>query len=132
MDLSSLSSMVTGGQSAAGTVASALAPRRASVQVAPKDSSTTNGSSSTSGDSSDITADDFLTLLVSELKNQDPTQPTDPNQYITQLAQVNSLQQLISINQGIGTLDSAVSVPGTTNSGSGTGASSNAISGANN
>jgi len=132
MDLSSLSSMVTGGQSAAGTVASALAPRRASVQVTPKDSSTTNGSSSTSGDSSDITADDFLTLLVSELKNQDPTQPTDPNQYITQLAQVNSLQQLISINQGIGTLDSAVSVPGTTNSGSGTGASSNAVSGANN
>jgi flagellar basal-body rod modification protein FlgD len=47
-------------------------------------------------------------LLVSELKNQDPTQPTDPNQYITQLAQVNSLQQLISINSGIGQLDSAI------------------------
>ena len=46
---------------------------------------------------------------MSELKNQDPTQPTDPNQYITQLAQVNSLQQLISINQGIGTLDGAIS-----------------------
>jgi flagellar basal-body rod modification protein FlgD len=46
---------------------------------------------------------------VSELQNQDPTQPTDPNQYITQLAQVNSLQQLISINQGIGTLDTAIS-----------------------
>ena len=130
MDLSNLSSMVTGGQSAAGTVASALAPRRAAVQVAPKDSSTTtNGSSSTTGDSSDITSDDFLTLLVSELKNQDPTQPTDPNAYITQLAQVNSLQQLISINQGIGTLDSAVSGSGTTTSDSG--ASANAVSGAN-
>jgi flagellar basal-body rod modification protein FlgD len=59
---------------------------------------------------------------VSELKNQDPTQPTDPNQYITQLAQVNSLQQLISINQGIGTLDSALSgtsSPSTGSSGSG-------------
>jgi flagellar basal-body rod modification protein FlgD len=60
---------------------------------------------------------------VSELKNQDPTQPTDPNQYITQLAQVNSLQQLISINQGIGTLDTAISgttgTPSTGTSGSG-------------
>jgi flagellar basal-body rod modification protein FlgD len=132
MDLSNLSSMVTGGRSAAGTVASALAPRRASVQAAPKDSSTTTtGTSSTSGDSSDITADDFLTLLVSELKNQDPTQPTDPNAYITQLAQVNSLQQLISINQGIGTLDSAVSVSGTA-SGSAASGSANAVSGTNN
>jgi flagellar basal-body rod modification protein FlgD len=61
-------------------------------------------------------------LLVSELKNQDPTQPTDPNQYITQLAQVNSLEQLISINQGIGTLDTALSgttSPSTGSSGSG-------------
>jgi len=59
---------------------------------------------------------------VSELKNQDPTQPTDPNQYITQLAQVNSLQQLISINQGIGTLDTTIagiSSPSTGSSGSG-------------
>jgi len=36
-----------------------------------------------------------LTLLVSELKNQDPTQPTDPNAYIQQFVGVNSLQQLI-------------------------------------
>src|SRR5258708_3491696 len=117
MDLSQLSSIATSGTSAAGTVASALAPRHAAVQATPKDSTgstngTTNsgsGNSSAASDSSNITANDFLTLLVSELKNQDPTQPTDPNQYITQLAQVNSLQQLISINQGIGTLDTAIS-----------------------
>ncbi len=52
---------------------------------------------------STITANDFLTLLVSELKNQDPTANTDPNAYITQLVQVNSLQQLISINGDLGT-----------------------------
>jgi flagellar basal-body rod modification protein FlgD len=46
-------------------------------------------------------------LLVAEMKNQDPTQPTDPNQYITQMVDVNSLQQLIGINQGITSLDSA-------------------------
>lgn len=48
-----------------------------------------------------ITSSDFLTLLVTELKNQDPTQPTDPNAYIQQLVGVNSLQQLISINQDL-------------------------------
>ena len=58
-----------------------------------------SSSSSSSSDNSDITSSDFLTLLVSELKNQDPTQPTDPNAYVQQLVGVNSLQQLISINQ---------------------------------
>src|ERR1700719_1453530 len=108
MDLSQLNSIATSGTSAASTVASALSSRRA-VQATPKDATTTttNASNAAAG-SSDITSNDFLTLLVSELKNQDPTQPTDPNQYITQLAQVNSLQQLISINQGIGTLDTAI------------------------
>ena len=112
MDLSQLNSIAASGTSAASTVASSLSSRRA-VQATAKDSTTTSTTSTTSTssatDSSNITSNDFLTLLVSELKNQDPTQPTDPNQYITQLAQVNSLQQLISINQGIGTLDSAIS-----------------------
>jgi flagellar basal-body rod modification protein FlgD len=122
MDLAQLNSIATSGKSAASTVASALSSRRA-VQATPKDTTTpTTNSSSTAAGSSDITSNDFLTLLVSELKNQDPTQPTDPNQYITQLAQVNSLQQLISINQGIGTLDTAIagtSSPSTGSSGSG-------------
>jgi flagellar basal-body rod modification protein FlgD len=48
-----------------------------------------------------ITSNDFLTLLVTEMKNQDPTQPTDPNAYIQQLVGVNSLQQLIAINQDL-------------------------------
>jgi flagellar basal-body rod modification protein FlgD len=110
MDLSQLNAIATSGTSAASTVASALSTRRA-VQATPKASTTTPTTSTTSSaaNSSNITSNDFLTLLVSELKNQDPTQPTDPNQYITQLAQVNSLQQLISINQGIGTLDTALS-----------------------
>ncbi len=98
MDLAQLSSIATS-RSSAVAVASALAPRGAAVRVTPKDSTgSANGAGNNSGgassNSSDITANDFLTLLVSELQNQDPTQPTDPNQYITQLAQVNSLQQI--------------------------------------
>ena len=51
--------------------------------------------------SSTITGNDFLTLLVTELQNQDPTQPTDPSAYIQQLVGVNSLEQLIAINQDL-------------------------------
>jgi flagellar basal-body rod modification protein FlgD len=77
--------------------------------------------SSAAGDTGDatITADDFLTLLVTELQNQDPTSDTDPNAYVNQLVDVNSLQQLISINSGIGTLNSSVDAPATSDSPSG-------------
>ncbi len=60
-------------------------------------------SSSSSDDSATISANDFLTLLVTEMQNQDPTADTDPNEYINQLVQVNSLEQLISINQTLTT-----------------------------
>lgn len=67
----------------------------------PMDGSTGSKGSSTTSDpnSAGITANDFLTLLVTELKNQDPTANTDPNAYINQLVGVNSLQQLIKINE---------------------------------
>lgn len=41
----------------------------------------------------------FITLLIAQLKNQDPTSPMDPTQFVGQLVQFNSLEQLISINQ---------------------------------
>ena len=67
----------------------------------------TSGSSgsddSSSTDSATISANDFLTLLVTEMQNQDPTADTDPNEYINQLVGVNSLEQLISINQTLTT-----------------------------
>ena len=68
--------------------------------VATTSSNATDGTdNSNDQNGSMITANDFLTLLVTELKNQDPTANTDPNAYVDQLVQVNSLQQLIQINQ---------------------------------
>ena len=62
-------------------------------------SGTNATANATSSSSATISANDFLTLLVTEMKNQDPTANTDPNEYINQLVNVNSLEQLISINQ---------------------------------
>ena len=42
--------------------------------------------------------DTFLKLLVEQLKNQDPLSPMDGAQFVAQLAQFNSVEQLISIN----------------------------------
>jgi flagellar basal-body rod modification protein FlgD len=84
-------------------------------------SGSTNGSSAADSDAS-ITANDFLTLLVAEMKNQDPTADTDPNAYIDQLVQVNSLQQLIQINQDLGG-DSSTTSSSSSSSGSNSGSS---------
>jgi len=96
--------------SSATSVANALAKPRAAVATAK---TTTPTTTTATADSSTITANDFLTLLVAEMKNQDPTQPTDPNAYITQMVDVNSLQQLIGINSGITSLDTAAGVSST-------------------
>lgn len=74
--------------------------RNADPLKSPTNNAAGAGGTAPSGaDAATITANDFLTLLVTEMKNQDPTANTDPNEYINQLVQVNSLQQLISINQ---------------------------------
>ncbi len=67
-------------------------------------------SGTSASDGATISANDFLTLLVTEMKNQDPTANNDPNAYVNQLVQVNSLEQLININQ---TLTTGLGVSGT-------------------
>ena len=45
----------------------------------------------------------FLQLLVAQIKNQDPTNPTDSVQFLSQLAQFSQLEQLIGIRQELKT-----------------------------
>lgn len=47
---------------------------------------------------------DFLSLLVHQLQNQDPLNPMDSQQFAVQLAQFSQVEQLVAINQK---LDSA-------------------------
>lgn len=40
---------------------------------------------------------EFLTLLVTQLRNQDPMNPSQPHEFAAQLAQFSSLEQLVNI-----------------------------------
>jgi flagellar basal-body rod modification protein FlgD len=57
---------------------------------------TNSTSSSSSGSSLDY--DDFLQLMVAQLQNQDPLNPTDSTEYMSQIAQFSSVEQSINTN----------------------------------
>jgi len=44
---------------------------------------------------------DFLKLLMTQLKNQDPTSPLDTNQFTSQLVQYSSVEQQINTNSSL-------------------------------
>jgi flagellar basal-body rod modification protein FlgD len=48
--------------------------------------------------------EDFLQLLITQLKNQDPLAPEDPKDFVAQLAQFTSLEQQINTNTNLESL----------------------------
>lgn len=55
--------------------------------------------STVKGNGLDLSGDMFMTLLVAQIKNQDPLNPQDASQFVTQLSQLSqtsSLQSLVS------------------------------------
>lgn len=57
----------------------------ASSDAAPATNTSSTPASTTSSTNTSMT-DTFLTLFVAEVQNQDPTSPTDPSEYISQLS----------------------------------------------
>ena len=47
-------------------------------------------------------SDEFLQLLVAQLRNQDPTSPQDGHEFAAQLAQFSQVEQLTNINESLG------------------------------
>jgi len=69
----------------------------------PATSAPADTSAASATGSNGVSMDAFLQLLVSEIKNQDPTAPMDSTTFLTQLAQFSQLEQMSGIRQDIET-----------------------------
>lgn len=78
--------------------------------------STVAGGSSNSGSGTNaaiagLDGADFMTLLITQLKNQDPMNPQDPTQMLSQLSELTSVQKLTSIDSNLAKMVDANSIP---------------------
>ena len=71
--------------------------------AAPPATTGTTGNSTPAHDAAAGLANEqtFLKLLVAQLQNQDPMQPQDGLQFVTQLAQFSSLEQNLQMRQDL-------------------------------
>ncbi|XWX54706.1 flagellar hook assembly protein FlgD [Methylosinus sporium] len=74
------------------TVSSTTAITNATVTSSSTTTSSTSSSTQTLG------YDQFLTLLITEMKYQDPTKPMDATETVSQLASFSSVEQAVKTN----------------------------------
>ena len=65
---------------------------------------TQTASSTKSATSNTLDYNNFLQLLVAQLKNQDPTNPSDPTAFVSQLASFSSVEQQVNTNSKLDAL----------------------------
>ena len=65
-------------------------------------SGSTGGDSTASATRNPLDRNAFLRLLVTQLRNQDPLNPMEDKEFIAQLAQFSSLEQLQNMNESLG------------------------------
>ena len=59
------------------------------------------GSSQSTNSTGQLDKDAFLKLLITQLQHQDPLKPMDDTQFIAQLAQFSSLEQMQTLNDNV-------------------------------
>ncbi len=47
---------------------------------------------------------DFIQLMIAQMKNQDPTKPLDPNEFMSQLAQFSTVNGIAELKQSVDTM----------------------------
>jgi flagellar basal-body rod modification protein FlgD len=80
-----------------------------SVAATSSASSATTPASTGGQSNIGLTSNQFLTLLTTQLQTQNPLDPTDPNQFTTEMVQYASLSQQIDSNAKLDTLSTNLS-----------------------
>ena len=74
--------------------------------TAASSSSDTSASGAAAG--ATLGGTNFLTLMLAQLKNQDPTSPVDSNQFLNQLASLSTVQGITQLNTSFGSLSTSL------------------------
>jgi flagellar basal-body rod modification protein FlgD len=90
--------------------------------------STGSSSSTASSSNSQVSESAFLQLIATELQAQDPTNPLDPSQFLGQLVQFNTLDQVTGIYNILSQEAAASSTTGASGSSTGSAAGSSSTS----
>jgi flagellar basal-body rod modification protein FlgD len=72
-----------------------------SAAVTGASGTTSSATSAGSATNNLATEQTFLQLLVAQIQNQDPTQPADAIQFVSQLAQFSDLEQNLQMRQDL-------------------------------
>jgi flagellar basal-body rod modification protein FlgD len=67
------------------------------------------GTAAQSASNTTLDTTQFLQLMTTQLKNQDPTQPLDPSQFVSQLAQLSEVSSIEGMQTSIASLVSSLS-----------------------
>ena len=86
------------------TVPAIVSNTTAAVLNAANSASSTSGSSSSAGTDGTLNYNEFRQPLVAQLQNQDPTNPTDPTTFVSQLASFSSVEQQVNTNSILNSL----------------------------
>ena len=78
----------------------------ASTTTATASSTATTGTKQTS-----VNYNQFLQLLIAEMQNQDPTNPMDPTQTVSQLATFSGVEQQVQTNTTLDNMMAGLKLP---------------------